>query len=79
MVLEKLAVHLKVITTMNADKPGRRKGINGIAKPSKPKGCVHQRMVESHLNENGQATGNVVCLECGAVLPYPMKAIQYGS
>ena len=76
MVLEELAVHLEGIITMNADKAGRRKGINGISKPSKAKGCVHQRMVESHFNESGQATRNVVCRECGAVIPDPMKAVK---
>jgi hypothetical protein len=58
--------------SMNTDKTGH---VKGISKPKKAKVCVHQRMVEYHCNEKGQATGNVVCRECCAVIPNPAKAL----
>jgi hypothetical protein len=61
---------------MNADKAGRVNGINGTSPPTKVTGCVHQRMVDCHYNEKGQLTGNVVCRECGAVIPDPVKVFR---
>lgn len=58
---------------MNAEKAGQ--AINGTSKHKKKKVCVHQRMVDYHFNEKGQATGNVVCRECGAVIPGPTKVL----
>jgi transcription elongation factor Elf1 len=55
--------------SMNAKEFGQFKG------KSEPKFCVHQRMVSSHYNEKGQTTGNVVCQECGAVIPDPAKVL----
>ncbi|MDH5426942.1 MAG: hypothetical protein OEZ57_02415 [Nitrospirota bacterium] len=60
---------------MNADKTGRVNKINGTSTRTKANGCVHQRMMDSHYNEKGQSTGNVVCRECGAVIPDPVKIL----
>jgi len=48
---------------------------NGNAKPQKLKVCVHQRMVSGHVNGKGQPSGNLVCRECGAVIPDPDKVL----
>jgi hypothetical protein len=55
---------------MNSIKAGH---INGVFKPKKEKVCVHQRVVDYHYNDRGKPTGNVVCRECGAVIPDPVK------
>ena len=58
---------------MDVDKAGRVNGINGASKPKRAKVCVHQRIVSCHYNEKGQPSGNLVCRECGAVIPDPAK------
>ncbi len=63
----------KGIPSMKADKAGR---INGKAKPKKAKVCVHGRMVDYHYDDQGQPTGNVVCLECRAIIPDPANVLR---
>ena len=58
--------------SMNSKKAGQ---VNGTFKPKKEKGCVHQRVVDYHYSDKGQPTGNVVCRECGAVIPDPAKVL----
>ncbi len=70
MILQELCKHGEGAMSMNAEKAGR---INRKTYPKEEKGCVHQRMVDCHYNEKGQLTGNVVCRECGAVIPDPVK------
>ena len=56
----------------------RAECVNGIKETSKLKKarvCVHQRMLDWHYNEKAQPTGNLVCCECGAVLPDPAKVL----
>jgi len=60
---------------MNAEMVGRVNGIKGISKLKKAKSCVHQRMLDWHYNENAQPSGNLVCCECGAVIPDPAKVL----
>lgn len=31
--------------------------------------CRHKRLVDRVLTENGEETGEVCCLECGAIIP----------
>ena len=59
--------------SMNTQKVGHVNGKNGTLKPKKVKVCVHQRVLGPHFNEAGQASGNLVCRECGAVVPDPVK------
>lgn len=73
MVLHELAMNGEGALSMNADKAGR---VNGKAYPIKAKVCVHQRMVDCHYNEKGKPTGNVVCRECGTVIPDPVKVFR---
>jgi len=70
MILHELTKNGEGEISMNADKAGR---MNGKTYPKKTKVCVHQRMVDCHYNEKGKPTGNVVCRECGAVIPDPVK------
>lgn len=56
---------------MNTHKAGK---VNGSSKSNLPKVCVHQRVVDSHFNGKGKPSGNLVCRECGAVIPDPIKA-----
>jgi len=60
---------------MNAEKAGCVNGINRTSKTKKGKVCVHQRMVGYHYNEKAQPSGNLVCRECGAVIPDPTKVL----
>ena len=60
---------------MNAEKAGPVNGIKGTSKLKKAKGCVHQRMLDWHCNEKAQPSGNLVCLECAAVIPDPAKVL----
>jgi hypothetical protein len=57
---------------MNANKAGQ---LNGNSITNKVKVCVHQRMVNNHFNGKGQPSGNLVCRECGAVIPDPAKVL----
>ena len=72
MVILDLGIDLEGALSMDADKAGH---VNGTSKPNKVKVCVHQRMVDYHFNEKDQATGNVVCRECGAVIPDTAKVL----
>ena len=56
---------------MNTHKAGN---LNATSKSKLAKVCVHQRVVDSHFNGKGQPSGNLVCRECGAVIPDSMKA-----
>lgn len=76
MIRQEIFKNSEGVWSMNADKAGR---INGKTYPKKEKGCVHQRMVECHYNEKGQRTKNVVCRECGAVIPDHVKALGLGQ
>ena len=58
---------------MNAVMARRVNGTKNTSKPKRGKVCVHQRMVSSQYNEKGQVTGNVICRECGAVIPSSQK------
>ena len=62
----------KGATFMNATKAGL---VNGTFKPKKARVCVHQRIVDYHFNGEGQPSGNLVCRECGAVIPDPAKVL----
>jgi hypothetical protein len=55
---------------MNVVKAGR---VNGLSKSHKKKVCAHQRVVENYFTDKGQPTGKVMCRECGAVIPDPVK------
>jgi len=58
---------------MNAEKAECVIGITGTSKPKKARVCVHQRMLDYHYNGKAQPSGNLVCRECGAVIPDPAK------
>jgi hypothetical protein len=75
MVIHELAMNCEGAKFMNTNKAGQLKvnGINGLSKPKKAKVCVHQRVVDYHYNDNGKPTGNLVCRECGAVMPAPVN------
>ena len=60
---------------MNATKVGRVNGIKGTSKPKKARLCVHQRMLDWHYNEKARPSGNLVCRECGAVIPDLAKVL----
>ena len=66
----KLEKNRKGEMSMNADKAGR---VNDKVKPKRKKVCMHGRMVNCHYDDQGQATGNVVCLECRAIIPDPVN------
>ncbi len=36
--------------------------------------CCHKRLVDPVMAENGEETGTVRCLECGAIIPDPLPA-----
>lgn len=55
---------------MKSDEAGR---VNGIRKNGKSEICAHQRMVDNHYNAQGKKTGNLVCRECGEVIPERVK------
>ena len=77
MVILDFQKKFKGIPSMKADKAGRMKEVNGMSKPTTVKRrCVHGRMVEYHFNEKFQRTGNLVCRECGAVIPDPAKMLS---
>ena len=61
--------------SMNAEKAGYVNGKRGISKPKVARVCVHQRMLDWHYNEKAQPSGNLVCRECGAVIPDPAKVL----
>ncbi len=75
VVLLQMAMNCKGATFMNATKVGRVNGIKGTSKPKKARVCVYQRMVDYHFNEKAQPSGNLVCRECGAVIPDPAKVL----
>ena len=52
--------------------------VKGKFQPTKKKVCIHQRVVDHHYNDEGIATGNLVCRECGAVIPDPLKMLKLG-
>ena len=58
---------------MKATKAAYVNGINRTSTPTKAKVCVHQRMVDYHYDEKAQPSGNLVCRECGAAIPDPVK------
>ena len=60
---------------MNAEKARRVNGLKGTSKLKKTRVCVHQRMLDYHFNEKAQPSGNLVCRECGAVIPDPGKVL----
>ena len=37
--------------------------------------CLHRRMVTYHRDKDGSPTGNLICRECRAVFPDPLKTI----
>ena len=63
----------KGVSMMNADQVERLNGFSRTSKPKKAKLCVHSRIVEYHYDDEGLATGNVVCRECRAVIPDPVN------
>ena len=60
---------------MNVARAERVNGIKGTSKLKKAKSCIHQRMLDWHYNEKAQPSGNLVCCECGAVIPDPAKVL----
>ena len=48
---------------MRQDKAGPRAGLKV------PSSCAHGRMVADEYTKDYKRTGNVVCRECGAVVP----------
>jgi len=76
MVLLDSGINLKGEMSMNAVKAGRVNGRDKTSKPKRANRCVHQRMVEPEFNEKGLTTRNVVCRECGAVIPDPAKVLR---
>jgi len=73
MILHELTMKGEGALSMNADKAGR---VKGKTYPKNERGCVHQRMVDCHYNEKGKLTGNVVCRECGSVIPDSVKGFR---
>ena len=57
------------------EKAGCVNGKKGISKLKRARACVHQRMLDYHYNEKAQPSGNLVCRECGAVIPDPAKVL----
>jgi hypothetical protein len=60
---------------MNAEKADYVNGQKGTSKPKAGKACVHQRMLDYHYNEKAQPSGNLMCRECGAVIPDPANGL----
>ena len=77
MILVEGGMNPEGAMSMNAEKAGRINGMKGTTTPTRAKGCVHHRMVNYHYNENAQPSGNLVCRECGAVIPDPVKVLRY--
>ena len=75
MVIFDLGINVEGGLSMIADKARYVNGKKGTSKPKIARSCVHQRMVESHYNEKSQPSGNLVCRECGAVLPDPVATL----
>ena len=50
-------------------------GKKGTSKSKTARACVHQRMLDYHYNEKAQPSGNLVCRECGAVIPDPANVL----
>jgi len=73
MTVLDLGKNLEGGISMKTSKAVRVNGMNKISTPTKAKGCVHQRMVDYQYNEHAQPSGNLVCRECGAVIPDPVK------
>ena len=55
---------------MNADKASR---VNGTLINGRKEVCGHQRLVDEHVNDQGEKTGRLVCRECGAVIHESVK------
>ena len=36
--------------------------------------CAHQRLLDEHVNHQGEKTGSLVCRECGEVIHKPVEA-----
>jgi hypothetical protein len=36
--------------------------------------CHHVRVIDSLTTQDGETSGKLVCRECGAILPAPLKA-----
>ena len=71
-VLE-LGKNLEGEISMKTSKTARVNGMNRTPTQTKAKGCVHQCLVDYQYNEHAQPSGNLVCRECGAVIPDPVK------
>ena len=63
------AKNLRGEMSMNAEKAVYVNGKKGTPKPKGARVCVHQRMLDYHYNEKAQPSGNLLCRECGAVIP----------
>jgi hypothetical protein len=42
--------------------------------PAPTSHCLHSRLVDCVLTDKGEETGTLRCLECGAIIPYPIPA-----
>jgi ribosomal protein L40E len=51
---------------------GREKTVTAHGKQD----CTHQRIVDSHFDASGKRTGNLVCRECGAVIPDLVRSLS---
>ncbi len=40
--------------------------------PAPASHCLHNRLVDRVLTDKGEETGALRCLECGAIIPYPI-------
>lgn len=52
---------------------GKGGRVNGNLNNGKRSACVHQRLVDDHVNEHGRRAAHPVCRECGEVIHDPVK------
>ncbi len=56
----------------SSTKAGYLNGRSEMSKSKYAKMCLHGRVLDRQY-DNGKLTGNVVCRECGAVIPDPVN------
>lgn len=58
---------------MTSDEAGRTEDME--SKESKVR-CFHQRVIDSHYDENGNRSGKFICRECKEIISDPLKGID---
>jgi hypothetical protein len=58
---------------MDSGEAGRLNGAFRKSFDQESTDCLHQRMVSYQVDAEGKSTGHLVCRECCAVIPDPLK------